>query len=95
MKTSDFIENLQWALDLEEDMAERLVHMCHPQALPQSIAEDSRKRIEALLGTIREDTQRHAKIVSDIVLEMSTEQDVLETSGEHEVLEMSGEQGNG
>ena len=75
LKTSDFIENLQWAMDLEEDMAERLVHLCHPETLPQSIADDSRKRIEALLHTIGQDTQRHAKIVSDIVLEMSGKQD--------------------
>ncbi len=61
-------------MDLEEDMAERLVHMCHPEALRQSIAENSRRRIEALLRTIGQDTQRHAKIVSDIVLEMSGEQ---------------------
>ena len=75
LNTSDFIENLRWAKDLEEDMAERLLHMCDPESLPQSIAEDSRKRIEALLHTIGQDTQRHAKIVSDIVLEMSGKQD--------------------
>ena len=74
MNTSDFIENLRWARDIEEDMAERLVHLCHPESLPQSIAENSRRRIEELLHTIEQDTRRHAKIVSGIILEMSGEQ---------------------
>ena len=74
LNTSDFIENLRWARDIEEDMAERLVHLCRPESLPQSIAENSRSRIEELLHTIEQDTQRHAKIVSGMILEMSGEQ---------------------
>ena len=74
MNTSDFIENLRWARDIEEDMAERLAHLCRTGGLPQSIAENSRSRIEELLGVIEQDTQRHAKIVSGIILEMSGKQ---------------------
>ena len=75
LNSSDFIENLRWAKGMEEDMAERLVHLCRPASLPEAIAENSRRRIEELLHTIEQDTQRHTKIVSDIVLEMSGKQD--------------------
>ncbi len=61
-------------MGMEEDMAERLVHLCRPEILPQAIAEDSRRHIEELLATIEQDTQRHVKIVSGILLEMSGDQ---------------------
>ena len=61
-------------MGMEEDMAERLLHLCRPESLPEAIAENSRRRIEDLLDTIEQDTQRHMKIVSGIVLEMSGKQ---------------------
>lgn len=74
LNTSDFIDKLRRAEQMEEEMAGRLVVLCHPEALAESISADSRTRIKSCLETIRLDTQRHARIVSEMISQMSGEQ---------------------
>ncbi len=75
LNTSDFIDKLRRAEQMEEEMAGRLVGLCHPETLSESISEDSRTRIKSCLDTIQQDTQRHARIVSEMISQMSGEQD--------------------
>ena len=73
LNTSDFIDKLRRAGQMEEEMAGQLVSLCRPETLAGSIPADSRIRIKACLDTIQQDTQRHAKIVSEIISQMSGE----------------------
>ncbi len=75
LNTSDFIDKLRRAEQMEEEMAGQLVSLCHPEALSDSIPADSRTRIKSCLETIRLDTQRHARIVSEMISQISGEQD--------------------
>ena len=66
MKKEDFLDKLNRAYIMEEEMAGELIDLCHPKFLPDDLSEDARKLIEGILFGIKADTLRHKKIVSEI-----------------------------
>ena len=66
MKNEEFLDKLNRAYIMEEEMAGELINLCHPQFLPDDLSKDARKLIEGILLGIKADTLRHKKIVSEI-----------------------------
>ena len=59
-----FLDKLNRAYTMEEEMAGELIDLCHPKTLPEELSEDVRKRIEGILLSIKADTLRHKEIVA-------------------------------
>lgn len=66
MENKEFLDKLNRAYELEEGMSERLIDLCGSTFLPDDLPEEVRKRIEGILISIKSDTLRHKKIVSEI-----------------------------
>lgn len=66
MNNEEFLDKLNRAYLMEEEMASTLIDLCHPKSLSDDLSEDISKRIENVLLSIKADTFRHKKIVSDI-----------------------------
>ena len=66
MKKGELLDKLKRAYLMEEEMAGVLIHLCQPASLPDDLPEKTRKHIERILSSIKADTLRHKKIVSEI-----------------------------
>jgi len=66
MNNEELLDRLNRAYLMEEEMAGALIDLCHPKSLPDCLSEETRKRIEGILVSIKADTLRHKKIVSEI-----------------------------
>jgi hypothetical protein len=62
----ELLDKLNRAYLMEEEMAGKLIDLCHPESLPDDMPEKVRKRIEGLLISIKADTLRHKKLVSEL-----------------------------
>jgi hypothetical protein len=61
-----FIDKLQRAQEMEEDMAGPLIDLCQPDVLPQEIPAELRQRVRKILLSIKADTIKHKRIISGI-----------------------------
>jgi len=66
MDNEEFLDKLNRAYMMEEEMAGELIDFCQPQSLPGDLPEKERKLIEGILLGIKADTLRHKKILSGI-----------------------------
>jgi hypothetical protein len=66
MDNAEFLDKLNRAYIMEEEMAGELIDLCHPAHLSEDLPEGIRKRIESILLGIKTDTLRHKKIVAEI-----------------------------
>jgi len=66
MDNEEFLDKLNRAYIMEEEMAGMLIDLCHPESLPADLSESAHKRIKDILFNIKADTLRHKKIVSEI-----------------------------
>ncbi len=66
MKSEEFLDKLDRAVLMEEEMAGVLIDLCEPGSLPADLPEKVRMRVGGILLAIKEDTLRHRKIVSQI-----------------------------
>ncbi|MBF0121814.1 MAG: hypothetical protein HQL21_00220 [Candidatus Omnitrophica bacterium] len=65
MNNEVFLDRLERAYQMEEEMAGTLIDLCHPKALPEDIPVDVRKRIQTILLSIKADTLRHKDIIAE------------------------------
>ena len=66
MNKEELLDKLNRAYAMEEEMAGKLIDLCHPKSLPDDLSGGARKRIEDILLVIKADTLNHKKIVSEI-----------------------------
>ncbi len=66
MDNEEFLDKLNRAYVMEEEMAATLIGLCHPESLPEDLSREARKRIESILLIIKADTLQHKKIVLGI-----------------------------
>jgi hypothetical protein len=67
MDKTEFLDKLKRAYTMEEEMAGNLIDLCHPGSLPEDLPKETLKRIEGILLSIKSDTLRHKKIVTEII----------------------------
>jgi len=66
MDNEEFLDKLNRAYIMEEEMAGILIDLCHSKSLIYDLSEEERRQIEGILLGIKADTLRHKKLVSDI-----------------------------
>jgi hypothetical protein len=66
MDNAEFLDKLNRAYIMEEEMAGMLIDLCHPESLSTDLSEADCKRIKDILFSIKTDTLRHKKIVSEM-----------------------------
>jgi len=67
MDKEKFLDKLKRALIMEEEMAGELIDLCHSGSLPEDLPKETQKDIEGILLSIKSDTLRHKKIVTEII----------------------------
>lgn len=67
MNKEKFLDGLNRAYAMEEEMAGMLIDLCHSTSLPEDLPEAVRNRMESILLSIKADTLRHKQIVSKII----------------------------
>ncbi len=66
MNNEELLDKLNRTYLMEEEMAGMLIELCHPESLPDDLPEEVNKRVANILLSIKADTLRHKKIVSEI-----------------------------
>lgn len=66
MNNEELLDKLNRAYMMEEEMAGMLIDICHPESLPGDLSEAAHKRVKDILLSIKTDTLRHKKIVSEM-----------------------------
>lgn len=66
MNNEELLDKLNRTYVMEEEMAGMLIDLCHPESLPDDLSQEARKCIKGILLSIKADTLRHKKIVSEM-----------------------------
>jgi len=66
MDNAEFLDRLNRAYIMEEQMTGLLIGLCQPAVLPNDLTQEARQRIEGALNSIKTDTLRHQKAVLEI-----------------------------
>ncbi|MDD5128738.1 MAG: hypothetical protein PHO40_03720 [Candidatus Omnitrophica bacterium] len=66
MDNKEFLDKINRAYLMEEEMAGELINFCLPDSLPGDLPKEDYKRIEGILLGIKADTLRHREILSEI-----------------------------
>jgi len=67
MNKEELLDLLRRAYEMEEVMSADLIDLSSSQDFPEGIPDNVKKRLQATLNSIKEDTLRHKKIVSQML----------------------------
>ncbi len=65
MENKEFLDKLERAYQMEEEMAGVLIDLCQTASFPDDIPLDVQKRVHGILLSIKADTLRHRDVVAE------------------------------
>jgi hypothetical protein len=70
-QNAQFMDRLRRALNMEESLANQIVEIVNPDALPAALSPADKEKIRAGLITVRDDTRRHVREVGALIARLS------------------------